>query len=145
MTAQDIISDISQRGISLELIEGKIKLHGTEDALDQNITRLVKMHKPKIISYLSQANMQKIEFPMTGQDLIEFKRLAETGVRFDFPDENPVIPSWPQIVSSNSAKEGAVHPAPCYCCGSQTFWRKKDNSGGRWICGGVSSTHAEQG
>lgn len=23
---------------------------------------------------------------------------------------------------------------PCYCCGGQTFWRKKDNRGGRWIC-----------
>ena len=22
----------------------------------------------------------------------------------------------------------------CYSCGSQTFWRKKDNQGGRWIC-----------
>lgn len=22
----------------------------------------------------------------------------------------------------------------CYCCGTQTFWRKKDNTGGRWIC-----------
>lgn len=22
----------------------------------------------------------------------------------------------------------------CYCCGGQTFWRKKDNIGGRWIC-----------
>ena len=22
----------------------------------------------------------------------------------------------------------------CYCCGGQTFWRKKDNRGGRWIC-----------
>ena len=22
----------------------------------------------------------------------------------------------------------------CYCCGGQTFWRKKDNIGGLWIC-----------
>lgn len=22
----------------------------------------------------------------------------------------------------------------CYSCGGQTFWRKKDNRGGRWIC-----------
>ena len=39
------------------------------------------------------ANIQKISFPMNGQDLIEFKRLAEAGVQFDFPEENPVIPS----------------------------------------------------
>ena len=39
------------------------------------------------------AKTQKISFPMNGQDLIEFKRLAEAGVQFDFPEENPVIPS----------------------------------------------------
>lgn len=22
----------------------------------------------------------------------------------------------------------------CYSCGSQTFWKAKDNQGGRWIC-----------
>lgn len=22
----------------------------------------------------------------------------------------------------------------CYCCGGQIFWRKKDNSEGRWVC-----------
>lgn len=95
MTAQDIISDISQRGITLELVDGKIRirLHGTEDVLDQSTIRLVKTHKSEIISYLSQANTQKIRFPMNGQDLIEFKRLAEAGVQFDFPEENPVIPS----------------------------------------------------
>jgi formylmethanofuran dehydrogenase subunit E len=36
-----------------------------------------------------------------------------------------------QIVDALRAKELL---RPCYCCGSQMFWRKKDNTGGRWIC-----------
>ena len=134
MTAQDIISNISQRGITLELVDEKIRLHGTEDVLDQTTISLVKTHKLEIISHLAKGNIQKISFPMSEQDLIEFKRLAESGVQFDFPEENPGIPSWSQIVPSSTDKEGAVHPVPCYCCGGQSFWRKKDNAGGRWIC-----------
>ena len=80
----------------------------------------------------TDTNIPKISFPMDGKDLIEFKRLSETGVQFDFPEENPVIPLWSQIVSSNT--DGDAQPTRCYCCGSQTFWRKKDNQGGRWIC-----------
>jgi len=76
------------------------------------------------------ANIQKISFPMNGQDLIEFKRLAEAGVQFDFSKENPAIPTWAQIVPLNTGKEG--DPVPCYCCGGQSFWRKKDNN--KWIC-----------
>lgn len=134
MTAQDIISNISQRGITLELVDEKIRLHGTEDVLDQTTISLVKTHKPKIISYLAKGNIQKISFPMSEQDLIEFKRLAEAGMQFDFPQENPAIPSCAQIVSSNTDKEGTVHPTPCYCCGGQSYWRKKDNPDGRWLC-----------
>lgn len=93
MTVKQIISDLKHCGITIETIEGKIRLHGTEDVLNQNTIRLVKTHKPEIISYMSQANIQKINFPMNGQDLIEFKRLAEASVQFDFPEENPVIPS----------------------------------------------------
>ena len=80
------------------------------------------------------ANIQKISFPMDGKDLVEFKRLAEVGVQFDFPEENPAIPLWSQIVSSNTDKPESLSPAPCYCCGGQIFWRKKDNPDWRWIC-----------
>ena len=38
----------------------------------------------------------------------------------------------PQIIDTLRAKERLR--IPCYCCGSQNFWRKKDNIGGRWIC-----------
>ena len=48
MTAQDIISNISQRGITLELVDEKIRLHGTEDVLDQTTISLVKTHKLEI-------------------------------------------------------------------------------------------------
>jgi hypothetical protein len=37
-----------------------------------------------------------------------------------------------QIIDALRTKERLQ--VPCYCCGSQTFWRKKDNRGGRWIC-----------
>jgi len=71
---------------------------------------------------------------MNGQDLIEFKRLAEAGVQFNFPDENPTISTWSQAVPLCTGKSETLAPAPCYCCGRQSFWRKKDNTGGRWIC-----------
>lgn len=79
-------------------------------------------------------NIQKTSFPMDGQVLIEFKKLAEAGIQFDFPDENPAIPLWAQITPSNTDKPESLALTPCYCCGSRTFWRKKNNQGGRWIC-----------
>ena len=38
----------------------------------------------------------------------------------------------PKLV--DKAKATTVQPPSCYCCGNQTFWRKKDNINGRWIC-----------
>lgn len=38
---------------------------------------------------------------------------------------------WWKLKLEDKVKANA---APCFCCGSQTFWRKKDNTGGRWIC-----------
>ena len=38
----------------------------------------------------------------------------------------------PKLV--DKAKANTVQPPRCFCCGNQTFWRKKDNRGGRWIC-----------
>lgn len=77
-------------------------------------------------------NIQKISFPMNRQSLIEFKRLA--GVQFDFPRENPAIPSCSKIVPLRTDKPESLSPTPCYCCGGQSFWRKKGNPDGRWIC-----------
>jgi hypothetical protein len=34
----------------------------------------------------------------------------------------------------DKAKANTMQPTRCFCCGAQTFWRKKDNRGGRWIC-----------
>lgn len=39
-----------------------------------------------------------------------------------------------QILDALNNRTNTVHPGSCYCCGGQTFWRKKDNRGGRWIC-----------
>ena len=39
-----------------------------------------------------------------------------------------------QIIDALNNRTNTVHPGPCYCCGGQTFWRKKNNRGGRWIC-----------
>ena len=30
--------------------------------------------------------------------------------------------------------QASVQPVRCYCCGNQTFWRRKDNHDSRWIC-----------
>jgi len=75
------------------------------------------------------ANIRKIRFPMNGKDLAEFKSFAEAGVQFDFSAENPAIPTWAQPVPLRTSQL-----EPCYCCGCPSFWRKKDNQGGRWIC-----------
>ena len=39
-----------------------------------------------------------------------------------------------QILHALNSIANAGQPTACYCCGGQTFWRKKDNIGGRWIC-----------
>ena len=39
-----------------------------------------------------------------------------------------------QIICALNNRTNTVHPGRCYACGGQTFWRKKDNVNGRWIC-----------
>lgn len=39
-----------------------------------------------------------------------------------------------QILDALNNRTNIVHPGRCFCCGGQNFWRKKDDSRGRWIC-----------
>ncbi|OEU81670.1 MAG: hypothetical protein BA873_00805 [Desulfobulbaceae bacterium C00003063] len=132
MIVTEIIADLKKRGITIEATEGKIRLHGREDTLGQSTVDSVKARKAELISSLTGANTQKITFPMNAGALSEFKRLSETGIRFNFPQENPdplharkLCLQPPTAMSTRQL----VFPAAI-----KPFGAEKTNASSPWIC-----------
>lgn len=144
MVAQDIISDVKQRGISLELIEGKIRLHGTEEALDQDVASLVKTHKAEIIAHLSRVEkpeivIQRMDVCLHGArcrfiSLADDRQICSKNNQTIFDMDACPDGRWWKAKAVDSVEASTVQPTACYACGNKTFWRKKDNRAGRWIC-----------
>ena len=53
MTAVEILNELQKRGIDIELAGEKIRLHGSEDDLDESLVESIKTHKSEIIKLLS--------------------------------------------------------------------------------------------
>lgn len=53
MSALEILNELNRRGIDIELAGDKIRLHGSEDALDDSLVGSIRMHKAEIITCLS--------------------------------------------------------------------------------------------
>jgi hypothetical protein len=53
MTIPDILNELHKRGIDIELAGENIRLHGSEDNLDEFLVESIRTHKTEIITFLS--------------------------------------------------------------------------------------------
>ena len=54
MTIPDILNELNRRGIDIELVGKKIRLHGSsKDDFDKSLVELIEAHKTEIIAILS--------------------------------------------------------------------------------------------
>jgi tubulysin polyketide synthase-like protein len=53
MTISDILNELEKRGIDIELAGENIRLHGSEDDLDESLVESIRTLKTEIITFLS--------------------------------------------------------------------------------------------
>ena len=53
MSVPDILNELSRRGIDIELVGENIRLHGSQDVLDESLVESIRTHKSEIIIFLS--------------------------------------------------------------------------------------------
>ena len=140
----NVIDQIENHGITISLYDGKIKLEPVEKVTPAIVAE-VKANKIQIIEVLRAKQttpaitVQKMDVCLHGSrcrfiSLVDDRQICGKNDQPIF--DMSVCPDgrWWKAMAVDSVEATAVQPVACYACGGQTFWRKKDNIDGRWIC-----------
>lgn len=143
MTALQILEELNSKNITLTVDEGLLRYKAPSGTMTDEAIRVLREHKARLIEILRAKQttpaitVKKMTACLHGKmcrflSLVDDRQVCRKNNQPIF--DMTICPDgkwWtPEVID----KADTVQPTPCFCCGNQSFWRKKDNHDGRWIC-----------
>lgn len=143
MTALQVLEKLNSKNITLSVDGGFLRYKAPKGTMTDKTIRLLREHKARLIEALRTKQtmpaitVQKMDVCLHGKPC-SFLSFANDRPVCARKSKQPIFDMdgcpngrWEHGQDKQNPQKKTM---TCYSCGGQMFWRKKDNTGGRWIC-----------